>query len=124
MTTNNQEWEKEFFERFGANKIWVTPSRENVETILEIWSFIHSLLSHHQSSLVEGVREKINKAHVEFQERPTREDVGLMTFVPKSSPSSPPATSSSSLPPFSTTPLTLSISRGRWGGGDLNLTLS
>lgn len=32
--------ERQFFQNFGANTIWITPSKENVETILDIWSFI------------------------------------------------------------------------------------
>lgn len=36
---DKEKWEREFFERFGADKIWVKPSEDNVNTILEIWSF-------------------------------------------------------------------------------------
>lgn len=43
-TEQIKEWEKEFFERFGANTIWSKPSRENVETILDIWSFFNQKL--------------------------------------------------------------------------------
>lgn len=41
---HTDDWKKEFFERFGANKIWVSPSRDNVETIHEIYFFIASRL--------------------------------------------------------------------------------
>jgi hypothetical protein len=50
-----EKWEKEFFERFGANKIWVKPSRDNVETILEIWKFMADEIQQaHQSGIEEG----------------------------------------------------------------------
>ena len=52
-----EELNKEFFERFGANKIWVNPSVDNVETILDIWSFIQKALSQRD----EEWREKITK---------------------------------------------------------------
>jgi len=39
-TPPKDSWEGEFFERFGANKIWVKPTKENVDTILEIHAFI------------------------------------------------------------------------------------
>lgn len=60
------EWQKEFFERFGANKIWVTPSRDNVETILEIHSFISSLV---QESYERG-KTACTRFHVDM-EHPT-----------------------------------------------------
>ena len=37
-----QEADKEFDEKFGAKKIWVTPSKDNITTINDIKSFIHS----------------------------------------------------------------------------------
>lgn len=42
MQTSNwrEEKQREFFERFGADKIWVKPSRENVETVHEMWAFM------------------------------------------------------------------------------------
>lgn len=40
---NTESWEEEFFNRFGADKIWVKPFKENVETILDIHSFIHQV---------------------------------------------------------------------------------
>lgn len=40
-----EKWSKEFFERFGANKIWVKPSKENVETILEMWAFFQQAIT-------------------------------------------------------------------------------
>lgn len=41
--THSKDWERGFFERFGADKVWVNPSKENVETILEIWEYIRSV---------------------------------------------------------------------------------
>ena len=40
MTNTKEKWVMEFYEKFGANKIWVNPSKENVETIFDIESFI------------------------------------------------------------------------------------
>jgi len=40
MSHTDSKWFREFFERFGADKIWVTPSKENVETVLEMWEFL------------------------------------------------------------------------------------
>ena len=50
MTTNNQDWEKGFDE-INKEMLWVSD-----EEIDSVKSFIRSLLSHHQSSLVEEVR--------------------------------------------------------------------
>ena len=49
-----EDIDREFFERFGANKIWVSPSRDNVETILEIHSFLRTSLT---TLLTETLRE-------------------------------------------------------------------
>lgn len=59
----DNEREKEFFERFGANKIWVTPSRDNVETILEIHSFLRRALreSYEQGYAARGGVESAQK---------------------------------------------------------------
>jgi hypothetical protein len=42
MKTKEQV-EKEFDEKFSAEKIWVTPSKDNIQTIGDIKSFIHQL---------------------------------------------------------------------------------
>lgn len=44
LTPVEGDWEREFYEKFGADKIWVVPSKENVETVLELWSFIRTHL--------------------------------------------------------------------------------
>ena len=48
LSEEKKDWEIEFFERFGANKIWVTPSRDNVETIFEIENFLREKLKEEQ----------------------------------------------------------------------------
>ena len=45
----------EFFERFGANKIWVVPSKENVETILDIHQFILKALASQRKEIIEKI---------------------------------------------------------------------
>ena len=57
---NLESWEKEFFTNFGANKIWVTPSRDNVETILEVHSFISQVS---QESYKRGVEAGESAEH-------------------------------------------------------------
>lgn len=53
--------EKTFFERFGANIIWVKPSRDNVETILEIWSFLSEIIA--ELEAYERAVETIKSVH-------------------------------------------------------------
>ncbi len=61
-----EKWSKEFFEKFGANKIWVVPSKENVETILDIWSFIENLLEQERQRMSEEVKESCScSSHVD-----------------------------------------------------------
>ena len=64
MKDNKQEWEKEFFTRFRANTIWVTPSKDNVETILDIHSFISEKLKEQRERIIDEIIEttKIIKA--------------------------------------------------------------
>ena len=59
QNTDIEEFEKEFFERFGANKIWVVPSRDNVETVLDIWQFINKALTTHGQKMYERAMEDI-----------------------------------------------------------------
>lgn len=56
------EMEKMFFEKFGANKIWVAPSKDNVETILEINSFIRNQFLLMVKDIGEGLRVPISEA--------------------------------------------------------------
>ena len=49
---------REFFEKFGANTIWVVPSKENVETILDIHQFLLKALKSQREEIVEKI-EKI-----------------------------------------------------------------
>lgn len=58
-----EEMLKQFLEQFGADKIWVTPSRDNVETILEIWRFfgqsLHTIAEKAREEERERIEEKI-----------------------------------------------------------------
>lgn len=55
---SNEGTIKEFLTRFGANKIWVNPSKENVETILEIEQFIRQALAQKDKEVVELTKDK------------------------------------------------------------------
>ena len=48
---------REFFEKFGANTIWVVPSKENVETILDIHQFLLKTLKFQREEIVEKINE-------------------------------------------------------------------
>ena len=49
---------REFFEKFGANTIWVVPSKENVETILDIHQFLLKTLKFQREEIVEKIEKK------------------------------------------------------------------
>ena len=49
---------REFFEKFGANTIWVVPSKENVETILDIHQFLLKTLKFQREEIVEEIKKK------------------------------------------------------------------
>lgn len=56
----------EFLERFGADKIWITPSQDNVETILEIWAFIDTALTTIRNETLEEVEQTASKLSTFF----------------------------------------------------------
>lgn len=63
-TLNEQKgesFEREFFEKFGANKIWVKPSRDNVETIHDIWSFIAAKKKEWEAQKEQAVKAEIRR---------------------------------------------------------------
>ena len=70
----NEDWEIEFFTKFGANTIWTKPSRENVETILDIKSFISNLLSQQKEKLIKEIEEIITTQKQCLKEHEGRED--------------------------------------------------
>jgi len=49
---------REFFEKFGANTIWVVPSKENVETILDIHQFLLKTLKSQREEIVEEIEKE------------------------------------------------------------------
>ena len=49
---------REFFEKFGANTIWVVPSKENVETILDIHQFLLKTLKSQKEEIVEEIEKE------------------------------------------------------------------
>ena len=53
--SSNEDWMIKFYEQFGANKIWVTPSRDNVQTIFEIENFIRQQRLGAQRELTEEI---------------------------------------------------------------------
>jgi hypothetical protein len=53
--SSNEDWMIKFYEQFGANKIWVTPSRDNVQTIFEIENFIRQQRLEAQRELTEEI---------------------------------------------------------------------
>lgn len=57
------DWTKDFFTRFGANTIWVKPSRENVETILEIHAFVAEQRERAREEAVEYIKLHSPKLH-------------------------------------------------------------
>ena len=61
-------WEREFFETFGADKIWVEPSHENVETILRIWEFIGKEIAAERERVMARVESEIRK-HGSYMDR-------------------------------------------------------
>lgn len=66
MKNNQDSWEKEFDEKFlvvgSKREDWPNGCWNVGATDINIKSFINSLLSHHQSSLVEEVEKKVPEA--------------------------------------------------------------
>lgn len=65
LTREMEKTNKEFFEKFGADKIWVKPSKENVETIHKIWELMteamHSIRKEAQLELIEEIKNALEK---------------------------------------------------------------
>ena len=58
-----EDWERTFFEKFGANKIWVVPSEDDVQTVLDIWSFIRQTRKEAVAKREEEMREDVMKLY-------------------------------------------------------------
>jgi hypothetical protein len=81
-------FEKEFFTKFGADKIWVSPSKENVEVILEIWALFNRTLASHEREIRESVAreerkkwEEVNKIHEEYEKLLIEELEGVISLA-------------------------------------------
>ncbi len=77
MKDNN--WEQEFFTTFGADKIWVTPSKDNVETILDIHFFISRKLKEQRERIIEEIEKAFRETEKQFLINPS--DLGGRTLV-------------------------------------------
>lgn len=53
--TNKPTWEIEFYTKFGADKIWVKPSKDNVQTIFDIENFISAKLAEQRQEIIESI---------------------------------------------------------------------
>jgi len=68
MEDKIKEWKKEFFDKFGADKIWIVPHEDNIKTISDIWAFIVSVqkqvLASYKKKLLKEIEKKFETCRI------------------------------------------------------------